>query len=106
MRDFELEEPAALIYVPGRSLLHLRGWAEKRKVFERVARSLRPGGRFAFNAFAFSHTVAASLDGQTLDKNGVVHTLTTRSATTASTSAATAPRRSGSGGRRSPSGKA
>ena len=47
-------------------------------VFERVARSLRPGGRFAFNAFAFSHTVAARLDGQTLDQNGVVHTLTLR----------------------------
>src|SRR4051812_45077236 len=46
MRDFELDEPAALIYVPGRSLLHLHGWAEKRTVFERVSRSLRPGGRF------------------------------------------------------------
>jgi ubiquinone/menaquinone biosynthesis C-methylase UbiE len=75
MRDFELDEPAALIYVPGRSLLHLRGWAEKRAVFERVSRALRPGGRFAFNAFAFSHTVAGSLDGQTIDQNGVVHTL-------------------------------
>ena len=75
MRDFELEEPAALVYVPGRSLLHLHGWREKRAVFERVSRSLQPGGRFAFNAFAFSHTVAASLDGQTLDQNGVVHKL-------------------------------
>jgi hypothetical protein len=44
-------------------------------VFERVAASLRPGGRFAFNAFAFSHTVAARLDGTTQDQNGVVHTL-------------------------------
>ena len=34
-------------------------------VFERVAASLRPGGRFAFNAFAFSHTIAARLDGTT-----------------------------------------
>jgi ubiquinone/menaquinone biosynthesis C-methylase UbiE len=75
MREFELDEPAALIYVPGRSLLHLRGWHEKRAVFERVARSLRPGGRFAFNAFVFSHTVAAGLDGKTLDNNGVVHSL-------------------------------
>ena len=36
---------------------------EKRRVFERVAASLRPGGRFAFNAFVFSHTIAARLDG-------------------------------------------
>ena len=75
VRDLELEEPAALIYVPVRSLLHLHGWHDKRRVFERVAASLRPGGRFAFNAFAFSHTVAARLDGTTQDQNGVVHTL-------------------------------
>ena len=75
MRDLELEEPAALIYVPFRSLLHLHGWRAKRRVFERVAASLRPGGRFAFNAFAFNHTIAARLDGTTQDQNGVVHTL-------------------------------
>jgi SAM-dependent methyltransferase len=74
-RDLELEEPAALIYVPFRSLLHLRGWQQKRRVFERVTASLRPGGRFAFNAFAFNHTIAARLDGTTQDQNGVVHTL-------------------------------
>jgi SAM-dependent methyltransferase len=73
--ELELEEPAALIYVPFRSLLHLHGWQEKRQVFERVARSLRPGGRFAFNAFVFSHTIAARLDGTTQDQNGVVHAL-------------------------------
>jgi YD repeat-containing protein len=44
-------------------------------VFERVAASLRPGGRFAFNAFVFSHTIAARLDGTTQDQNGVVHSL-------------------------------
>ena len=75
VREFELDEPAALIYVPFRSLLHLQGWQEKRQVFERVAASLRPGGRFAFNAFAFSHTIAARLDGTTQNQNGVVHTL-------------------------------
>jgi SAM-dependent methyltransferase len=75
VRALELEEPAALIYVPFRSLLHLHGWHEKRQVFERVARSLRPGGRFAFNAFVFSHTIAARLDGTTRDNNGVVHSL-------------------------------
>jgi SAM-dependent methyltransferase len=75
VRDLELEEPAALIYVPFRSLLHLHGWTEKRHVFERVAASLRPGGRFAFNAFAFSHTIAAQLDGTTQEQHGVVHKL-------------------------------
>jgi YD repeat-containing protein len=75
MRDLELEEPAALIYVPARSLLHLHGWHDRRRVFERVAASLRRGGRFAFNAFVFSHTIAARLDGTTQDQNGVVHTL-------------------------------
>jgi SAM-dependent methyltransferase len=75
VRELKLEEPAALIYVPFRSLLHLHGWKEKREVFERVTASLRPGGRFAFNAFAFSHTIAARLDGTTQDQHGVVHTL-------------------------------
>jgi SAM-dependent methyltransferase len=75
VRELELDEPAALIYVPGRSLLHLHGWQEKRQVFERVAESLRPGGRLAFNAFVFSHAIAARLDGTTQDQHGVVHTL-------------------------------
>jgi SAM-dependent methyltransferase len=75
VRELELDEPAALIYVPFRSLLHLHGWAERRDVFQRVAASLRPGGRFAFNAFVFSHTIAARLDGTTQDQQGVVHSL-------------------------------
>jgi ubiquinone/menaquinone biosynthesis C-methylase UbiE len=75
MRDLDLEEPAALIYVPGRSLLHLQGWQDRRRAFERIAASLEPGGRFAFNAFVFSHTIASQLDGTTQNQNGVVHTL-------------------------------
>src|SRR3954453_6661500 len=75
VRDLQLDEPAALIYVPFRSLLHLHGWHAKRQVFERVAASLLPGGRFAFNPFIFSHTIAARLDGTTQDQQGVVHTL-------------------------------
>lgn len=63
MRDLSLDEPAALIYCPARSLLHLPTWADRRRVFKRVAASLRPGGRFAWNAFAFDHHVAARLDG-------------------------------------------
>jgi ubiquinone/menaquinone biosynthesis C-methylase UbiE len=63
MRELALEEPAALIYCPFRGLLHLQTWADRRRLFERVAASLAPGGRFAWNAFAFDHNVAARLDG-------------------------------------------
>src|SRR3954452_8430819 len=64
MRELELEEPAALIYCPGRSLLHLPTWADRRRCFERVAASLLPNGRFAWNAFAFDHHIASALDGR------------------------------------------
>ena len=63
MRDLRLDEPAALIYCPFRALLHLPTWADRRLVFERVAAALLPGGRFAWNAFAFDHRVANRLDG-------------------------------------------
>jgi SAM-dependent methyltransferase len=68
MRDLELDEPAGLIYCPYRALLHLPTWADRRRVFDRVARSLRPRGVFAWNVFAFDHRVAARLDGQHQDK--------------------------------------
>jgi ubiquinone/menaquinone biosynthesis C-methylase UbiE len=68
MRDLALKQAAALIYCPFRALLHLRTWADRRRTFERVAASLRPGGRFAWNAFVFDHRVAARLDGQHLDE--------------------------------------
>jgi SAM-dependent methyltransferase len=64
MRDLELEEPAGLVYCPFRSLLHLPTWHDKRRVFERVAASLRPGGRFAWNAFVFSPFIAARVHDQ------------------------------------------
>jgi ubiquinone/menaquinone biosynthesis C-methylase UbiE len=64
MRELEVAEPAALIYCPFRALLHLPTWSDRRRTFERVAASLRPGGRFAWNAFAFDHRVATSLDGR------------------------------------------
>jgi ubiquinone/menaquinone biosynthesis C-methylase UbiE len=63
MRDLRLDEPAGLVYCPFRALLHLPTWADRRRVFERIAGSLRPGGRFAWNAFAFDHRIAAQLDG-------------------------------------------
>jgi SAM-dependent methyltransferase len=68
MRDFELEESAALIYCPFRALLHLPTWADRRRTFERVAASLAPGGRFAWNAFAFDHRIAARIDGAHQDE--------------------------------------
>jgi SAM-dependent methyltransferase len=63
MRDLSLDEPAALVYCPFRALLHLPTWADRRRTFERVAASLRPGGRFAWNAIAFDHAIATRLDG-------------------------------------------
>src|SRR5215218_9760483 len=64
MRDLALAEPAGLIYCPARALLHLPTWADRRRTFERVAASLRVDGRFAWNAFAFDHRIAARLDSQ------------------------------------------
>jgi SAM-dependent methyltransferase len=73
MRDLELEEPAGLIYVPFRSLLHLPTWADRRRVFERVHASLRPGGRFAWNAFVFDPRIAVRVDGEWQEQNGIRH---------------------------------
>jgi SAM-dependent methyltransferase len=64
MRELTLDEPAALIYCPYRALLHLPTWADRRRTFDRVAASLRSGGRFAWNAFAFDHQIAVRLDGR------------------------------------------
>ena len=74
MRELELEEPAALVYCPFRSLLHLPTWADRRRVFERVAANLRPGGRFAWNAFCFDYAVAAQNEGHAGDAP-VPHTI-------------------------------
>jgi ubiquinone/menaquinone biosynthesis C-methylase UbiE len=68
MRELELDEPAGLVYCPFRGLLHVPTWPDRRRVFERVAASLQPGGRFAWNAFAFDHAIAARLDGQHQDE--------------------------------------
>jgi ubiquinone/menaquinone biosynthesis C-methylase UbiE len=68
MRDLSLEEPAGLVYCPARSLLHVPTWADRRRVFERVAAGLRPGGRFAWAAFVFDHRIACELDGNWRDE--------------------------------------
>jgi SAM-dependent methyltransferase len=73
IRELELAEPAGLIYCPFRSLLHLPKWADKRRVFERVAAALRPGGRFAWNAFVLDPHRAAASDGKWEEGTPVRH---------------------------------
>ena len=63
MCDLDIDEPAGLIYCPGRSLLHVPTWKHRRRLFERIAQSLRPDGWFAWNVFTFDHRVATALDG-------------------------------------------
>jgi len=63
LAERHLVEPGARVPRPHRALLHLATWADRRRTFERVAASLIPGGRFAWNAFAFDHRTAARLDG-------------------------------------------
>jgi SAM-dependent methyltransferase len=74
MRELELGEPAELIYSPFRSLLHLPTWADKRRVFERVAANLQPGGRFAWNAFVYDFAIASKVHGH--DDDPIPHTVT------------------------------
>ena len=71
MREFALDEPAALVYCPFRGLLHLPTWRDRRQVFERVAAALRPGGRFAWNVFVFDPHIAARIDGQWQEHAGI-----------------------------------
>ena len=73
MRDFTLDEPAALVYCPFRAMLHLPTWQDKRRVFERVAAALAPGGRFVWNAFVFNPRIAAENDGQWAVQAGIRH---------------------------------
>jgi SAM-dependent methyltransferase len=73
MRDFVLDEPAGLVYVPFRSLGHLPTWADRRRVFERAHAALRPGGRFAWNFFVFDPAIAARIDGEWQEQNGIRH---------------------------------
>src|SRR6187397_2203534 len=71
MRDLELDHPAGLVYCPFRGLLHLPTWADRRRVFERVAASLRPGGRFAWNSFVLNPQRASESDGRWHEQAGI-----------------------------------
>lgn len=68
MRDLDLVDATDLVICPYRALLHLPTWSDRRRVFERVARALHPGGRFAWNAFVFDHRYAAQYDGKWQDE--------------------------------------
>jgi SAM-dependent methyltransferase len=73
MRELALDEPAALIYCPFRALMHLATWADRRQTLERIAAALRPGGRFAWNAFVFDPQVAVKLHGHWQEDSPVRH---------------------------------
>jgi SAM-dependent methyltransferase len=76
MRELSLDEPAALVYCPARAMLHLPTWQDKRRVFERVAATLQPGGRFAWNVFVFNPHVAARMDGKWEERAGIKNRVT------------------------------
>ena len=73
MRELALGETTDLVICPFRSLLHLPGHDDRLRVFRRVATTLDPGGRFAWNAFVFDPEIAAGLDGQWREQGGVRH---------------------------------
>ena len=64
-RDFELEEPAALIVVPFHSIGHMLTLEDKRACFAHVFEQLRPGGRFVFDHFVFDEARATQMNGLT-----------------------------------------
>jgi SAM-dependent methyltransferase len=75
MRTFTAGDGLALVYCPFRALLHLPTWADRRAVFERTATCLAPGGRFAWNAFAFDHLLAAAHDGRQAEDARIPHVI-------------------------------
>jgi ubiquinone/menaquinone biosynthesis C-methylase UbiE len=105
MRELSLEEPAALIYCPFRALFHLPTWDDRRTTFERVAGALLPGGRFAWNVFAFDHRAAARVEG-VRQNEPVPHTVSYAVSDNASTSGSITVPRVRCGGRRRTSGSA
>jgi SAM-dependent methyltransferase len=68
--SFALDEPAGLIYAPLRTLNHLPTWAARRGAFASVAAALRPGGRFAWNAFVYDAQTAARDHGNARPREG------------------------------------
>jgi SAM-dependent methyltransferase len=60
-RDFQLDEPAALIALPYHSLGHLVTLDHKRRAFAQVFSQLRPGGRFIFDDFLMTTTLVSHM---------------------------------------------
>ena len=106
MVELELDEPAALVICPFRALLHVPTWAARRRLFERVAASLRPGGRFAWNASRSTTTSLRESTASVSLKACSPTPITSRSATTGLTLSWTRGRRARFGGRRRTSGSA
>ena len=73
MRELALTEPTDLVICPFRSLLHLPTRGDRLQVFRRVAASLVPGGRFAWNAFVFDPAVAEAIGGEWREQGGIRH---------------------------------
>jgi ubiquinone/menaquinone biosynthesis C-methylase UbiE len=71
MLDFTLDERTDLIICPARSMLHLRDHDERATAMRCTRDVLVPGGRFAWNAFAFDPKVAAEIDGLWREEQGV-----------------------------------
>ena len=75
MRDFALDEPAALIYCPFRSLLHMPTWHDKRQVFERVAASLAAGRAVRVECFLLQLADQPPRSRATIRTDPVPHTI-------------------------------
>ena len=57
-RNFQLEQPAALIALPYHSFGHLTTARAKRQALEQIFTQLRPGGRFLFDDFLMTPDLA------------------------------------------------
>ena len=99
MADLRLDELAALIICPFRALLHVPSWAARRRVFERVAASLRPSGRFAGTRSPSTTTSPPVPMVFASSRAPLPIPTTSRSATTVSTSSWTTEPRAPCGGR-------
>ena len=73
MRDLELDEPAGLIYVPFRAPAPPADLGRQAPRVRARPAALRPGGRFAWNAFVFDPHIAARIDGEWQEQNGIRH---------------------------------
>ena len=60
-RDFRLDQPAGLIALPYHSLGHLLSLDDKRRAIAHVFSQLRPGGRFVFDDFLMTPSLAAHM---------------------------------------------